>query len=364
MILLFTYVLIAVGISFLCSIAEAVILSVSTSYILALEQDTKAAGAILRKLKDDINSPLAVILTVNTIAHTVGATGAGAQAVAVFGSACVGIFSGVLTLIILVFSEIIPKALGAHYWRSLAPVTAYCLSFLVRALYPFVLLSNKLTKGLPHEPTLKGFNRKEFAAMAELGEQEGQLEKRESIVLQNLFQLREIRVKDAMTPRSVVFSLPEGNTVDNLLEKDKGNVFSRIPIYDEPENMTGFVLRSDLLVAQAARQSDKPLKSFSRKLYATLNESSLLKAFKEFIGKGVHIMLVVDEYGGMQGILTLEDILESLLGLEIIDESDKVVDMQKLARRLGALRRRKIGMDTENWMLKKNEQPVSKDNHH
>ena len=187
MTLLVTFVLIAVGISFLCSIAEAVILSVPTSYIVTKEQEGSPDGERLRKLKDDINSSLAVILTLNTIAHTVGAVGAGAQASKVFGSVYVGVFSAVLTLLILIFSEIIPKALGAHYWRNLAPATAYGLNFLVKALYPFVWLSNMLTKGLSQGPTLKGFSRQEFAAMAELGEQEGQLLEQESTVLQNLF---------------------------------------------------------------------------------------------------------------------------------------------------------------------------------
>ena len=180
MILLFTFVLIAVGFSFLCSIAEAVLLSVPMSFIVNAEQESETYGPILRKLKEDINSPLTVILTLNTVAHTIGAAGAGVQAVSVFGSVYFGLFSAVLTFIILVFSEIIPKALGAHYWRSLAPVTAYTLRFLIRVLYPFVLLSNKLTRGLTDGPTLQGFSRQEFRAMAELGEQEGELDKQES----------------------------------------------------------------------------------------------------------------------------------------------------------------------------------------
>jgi len=345
MVLLFTYVLVAVVFSFLCSIAEAVILSISTSYIVALEKEGKPHGVLLRKLKKDINSPLAVILTLNTIAHTIGAAGAGAQAAAVFGSVYVGLFSAILTLIILIFSEIIPKALGAHYWRKLAPVTAYTLNFLVRALFPFVLLSNKLTQGLSHEPSLKGFSRKEFTAMADLGEQEGQLDKQESHMLKNLFQLRETRVKSVMTPRSVVFGLSQESSVAEMLDKYSNKGFSRIPIYKEPENVTGFVLRDELLVAQASGQGDKQLRSFRRELFAILDESSLLQAFEEFINKGVHIMLVVDEYGSMQGILTLEDVLESLLGLEIMDESDAVADMQRIARRLGVIRRKKMGVD-------------------
>ncbi len=345
MLLLFIFVFIAVGFSFLCSIAEAVLLSVSTSFVVHAEQEGKAYGSVLRVLKDDINSPLAVILTLNTIAHTIGAAGAGAQAVAVFGSLYLGVFSAILTFVILIFSEIIPKALGAHHWRRLAPATAYSLSFLIRVLYPFVWLSNKLTRGLANEPTLQGFSRQEFKAMAELGEQEGQLHKHESVVLKNLFLLRETQIRSAMTPRPVVFAIQEDLSVADVLDIQKRKMFSRIPVYAEPETITGFVLRDDLLVAQSKGNSAARIKEFRRELEAILDASSLLQAFEVFVSRGVHIMLVVNEYGDTQGIITLEDILESLLGLEIMDESDTVEDMQVLARRLGTLRRKKMGLD-------------------
>lgn len=347
MLVLAAFVFTAVGFSFLCSVAEAVLLSVSMSFIVNAEQEGKAYGVVLRELKEDINSPLAVILTLNTIAHTMGAAGAGAQAAAIFGNVYLGLFSAILTLVILVFSEIIPKALGAHYWRKLAPMTAYSLRFLIRLLYPFVLLSNKLTQGLSHEPTLQGFSRKEFSAMAELGEQEGQLNKHESIVLQNLFRLREAQVRSAMTPRSVVFAMPEDCTVVDLLGKLNRKMFSRIPVFTDGDKITGFVLRDDLLVAQNDGQGEATLKTYRRELEAILDASSLLQAFETFVSRGVHIMLVVSEYGDTQGIITLEDILESLLGLEIMDESDTVEDMQVLARRLGMLRRKKMGLDQQ-----------------
>jgi magnesium and cobalt exporter, CNNM family len=342
MLLLFTYVSIAVGFSFLCSIAEAVLLSTTTSYIVNAERNNKAYGSTLRKLKDDINSPLAVILTLNTIAHTIGAAGAGAQAVAVFGSIYLGIFSGVLTLIILIFSEIIPKALGAHHWRKLAPMTAYTLQFLIRALYPFVLLSNRLTRGLTDEPTLQGFTRQEFSAMAELGEKEGQLEKQESQVLQNLFRLRDAKVRSAMTPRPVVFAMQEDSHISELLEKKSRRRFSRIPIYTGEDTITGFVLRDDLLVAQAEGSSESRLQKYRRDLKAIPESQSLLQALEDMIRTGAHIFLVVNEYGDTQGIITLEDILETLLGLEIVDESDTVEDMQILAQRLARIRRQRL----------------------
>ena len=197
MFLLITYVLFALVFSFLCSIAEAVILSVTSAYVALKEKDGKPSGTLLRKLKAEINKPLAAILTLNTIAHTVGAVGAGAQAVVVFGSAYLGVASAVLTLLILVVSEIIPKTLGAHHWRKLAPATAYGLRFLIWLLYPFVLLSEKLTGGITKGTTLSGFSRREFAVMADLGAEEGQLAKRESEILKNLLQLRKIRIQDS-----------------------------------------------------------------------------------------------------------------------------------------------------------------------
>lgn len=345
MILLFTFVLIAVGFSFLCSIAEAVLLSVPISFIVNAEQEGQKCGPILRELKDDINSPLTVILTLNTVAHTIGAAGAGVQAVSVFGSIYFGLFSAILTFVILVFSEIIPKALGAHYWRKLAPITAYTLRFLIRVLYPFVLLSNLLTRGFTNGAALQGFSRQEFRAMAELGEQEGELDKQESAVLKNLFRLREIKIRTVMTPRSVVFAMQEDQTVGDVLGKKHHKFFSRIPLYAERDTITGFVLRTDLLVAQNEGDSLAPLKHYQRELSAILDASSLLQAFETFVSMDIHIMLVVNEYGDMQGIVTLEDILESLLGLEIVDELDAVEDMQVLARRLGALRRKRMGVD-------------------
>lgn len=345
MVPLFLFLFVAIGFSFLCSIGEAVLLSVTTVYIALLEKNDKPSGPLLRKLKEDIHSPLAAILTLNTIAHTVGAAGVGAQSAVLFGSVYVGITSAILTVLILVFSEIIPKTLGTHYWRSLAPATAYSLKYLILALYPFVKLSEKLTQGLANEPTLKGFSRKEFAAMAELSVDEGQLAQQESEMLKNLLLLQEARVKDAMTPRTVVFSLPEDTNIADFFLNHKNSRFSRIPIYvDDHEKVTGFVLRSDLLEALASENSTGTVKDYRRELTAISSSSSLSQAFEEFLRRHAHIMLVVDEYGSMEGVLALEDVLETLLGLEIIDEVDKTEDMQKLARRLWKRRARNMGV--------------------
>ncbi|MDH5445695.1 MAG: CNNM domain-containing protein [Gammaproteobacteria bacterium] len=346
MTLLITYVTIALLFSFLCSVAEAVILSVSPAHIALLEKDGKPSGKLLRQMKEDINKPLAAILTLNTITHTMGAAGAGAQAAIVFGNAYVGAASAVLTLLILIFSEIIPKTLGAHYWRGLAPITAFGLRGLVWVLYPFVKVSEWMTKGLTHGPTLSGFSREEFAAMAELSEKEGELAQKETMILKNLLLLRETRVHDAMTPRTVVFSLPETLRIEEFFHKYDHVRFSRIPIYkNSQEQITGFVLRADLLLAQARGNTDTPLSNYCRSMPALLDSMSLSQAFDELMRQRAHIVMAVDEYGGLSGILTLEDLLETLLGLEIVDEGDKAEDMQKLAQRLRRKRLKDMGVD-------------------
>ncbi len=348
MLLLVTYVLIALGFSFLCSVAEAVLLSVTTAHVALLEKNGHKSGALLRQLKDNVNKPLAAILTLNTIAHTIGAAGAGAQAAVVFGNAYVGVASAVLTLLILVFSEIIPKSLGAHFWRQLAPATAYTLKYLVIVLYPFVKLSEKLTSNLTSEPTLNGFSREEFMAIADLSYKEGQIAEQEHQLLQNLLIFRDARVSVAMTPRTVIFSLSETITVEEFFHKYDQVPFTRVPIYsDDPENITGFVFRSDLLLAQARGNTTSMLSNYRRDIAVTLKSMSLSHVFNELLRSKVHMMLVVDEYGGIEGIITLEDVLETLLGLEIVDEKDEAIDMQREARRLWKHRANKMGIKTE-----------------
>lgn len=348
MLLLIVYVSIALGFSFLCSVAEAVILSVTHPYISLLEKDGHGAAELLRRMKQNVNDPLAAILTLNTTAHTIGAAGAGAQAAVVFGNAYVGVASAILTLLILIFSEIIPKTLGAHYWRQLAPSTAYLLQFLIWLLYPFIWMSAILTRLLSAGHGHGQFRRDEFAAMAQVGVEEGKLDQHESLILNNLLLLRETRVSDVMTPRTVVFSLDEALLVKDYFEQHNSSRFSRIPVYkDNRDHVTGFVLRSDLLLSHARGNSEKPLTVYRRDITAVPNNSSLQTTFEILMQKRSHIMLVVDEYGSMEGILTLEDILETLLGIEIVDEGDKIDDMRKLARRLWRKRAEEMGIEIE-----------------
>lgn len=348
MFLLILYISLALVVSFLCSIAEAVLLSVSPAHIALLEREGKPSGRVLRMLTTDINKPLAAILTLNTVSHTVGAAGAGAQTSAVFGSAWLGAMSALLTILILVFSEIIPKTLGAYYWKELAPAVGYGLRFLVVALAPFVYLSQKMTKGMTAEPKLTGFNRDEFLAMADISLREGQIAEQESQILKNLLLLRDMRVRDAMTPRTVVFSVSETMTVKEFFERWGKSRFSRIPVYrEEPAKIEGFVLRNDLLLAQSRGNDHNTLESYRRELPALLDSMSLADALTQLFRLKAHMVMVVNEYGSVEGVLTLEDVMETLLGVEIIDEEDKTVNMRKLARRLWRQRAESMGINVD-----------------
>jgi len=350
MLMLFVYVFVALGFSFFCSIAEAVLLSVTTPYIALLEQKGNPAGALLRRHCANINQPLAAILTLNTIAHTVGAAGAGAQVAVIFGSAYLGVASAILTLLILVLSEIIPKSLGAHHWRALAPLTAYGLKYLIWALYPLVKLADGLTRRLGHGEGLTGVSRDEFSALVDIGAEDGELEQWEKRILKNLLLLSETTAKNCMTPRTVMFCLAQNTTVDAYIKTYSNKRFSRIPIYHgDPENISGFVLRSDLLLARGEGQGQTHLRDYRRNLPAMLSAMSVIHALNELQRQHSHIMLIVDEYGGVEGLLSLEDVLETLLGLEIMDESDSTADMQKLALRLWQRRALKdnLSVDTQ-----------------
>lgn len=346
--LLIIYMLVALLFSFFCSIAEAVLLSVRPTYVAALESREDPAAKTLRALKDRLDRPLAAILSLNTIAHTVGAVGVGGQAAVVFGSAYVGVASAVLTLLVLVLSEIIPKTLGATYWRELAPVLAPVIMGLTRILLPFVWLSEKLTRFLARGKDGFTFSRDELRAMAEIGAEEGALEVKEMRIVSNLMRLRALSVRDVMTPRSVVFMLPADMTVSAFFAEHATTPFSRIPIYDEDrDDVTGYVLKSELFAAQAHDQFDRALREFKRPWLALPDFLTVSECFDRLVREQSHIALVVDEYGTVQGLLTLEDILETLIGLEITDELDTVADMQTLAHLRWKERMAALGIDPD-----------------
>lgn len=348
MTLLFVYLFLALGVSFLCSILEAVLLSVNQSYIAVLENQGRRSAKLLRKLKDDVDRPLSAILSLNTIAHTVGAAGVGAQAQIVFGYSYVGIASAVLTLLILFLSEIIPKTLGATYWKTLAPVAARMLRWMIWFLYPFVVLSMTITRLLSDEKERPTFSREEFSAMADRGVEEGIFEKEESDILKNLVRFNSLRIKDIMTPRVVVVSFHEDTTVADVFEQYEELRFSRLPVYGKKEDdITGYILKNDLLIQLAQDQASATLKELKRDILILPETIALQNLFEKLLENQEHIAVAVDEYGGFSGIVTMEDVVETLLGMEIVDEVDAIEDMQKQARKNWRKRARKLGIVEE-----------------
>ncbi len=345
MTILFFYLALAIGVSFLCSILEAVLLSINSSYVTVLEKKNPRAGGILKKLKKDIDRPLSAILSLNTTAHTVGAAGVGAQAQVVFGNAYVSITSVVLTLAILIFSEIIPKTLGATYWKKLSAFTAYATRMLIYATYPLVLLSMGITKMLSSEDNEPTVSREEFSAMAELGFEEGVFEEGESKIFKNLIKFRSLKVKDVMTPRIVVIKFRDDLTISETLDKKEQLYVSRIPVYgDNEEDITGYILKNDLYYNLSEGHGDRKLKDIRRDVMIVPETASLKVLFERLLEKQEHIAVVVDEYGGFSGVVTMEDAVETLLGMEIVDEIDTIEDMQKLARQKWRERAGRLGI--------------------
>lgn len=333
MIALLLYFLLAVLISFLCSILEAVLLSVSHAHIELLIGDGLRSGRILKKLKERVDRPLAAILTVNTVANTVGAAGVGAQALALFGSGWVALASGLLTFVILVFSEVIPKTLGTAYWKQLAPFSAYAITGLIFLCYPMVLflraISRLIARGGGGQARV---TRRELSALAGIGADEGTLMGKEKRVIQNLLRLKYIRAGDVMTPRSVMSALRQDLTVSEAMAEMQQLKFSRIPVYEgNVDRITGLVLRIRIFEAQTEGKGHLTLEQLSQPIHAVPESKSIAGTLDEFIKRREHLFLVVDEYGGTEGIVTLEDAIETLLGVEIVDEFDSVADMRQYA---------------------------------
>lgn len=332
MTLLLIYLSIALIVSFVCSIMEAVLLSVPLSYLKSkFDTGDKNAEAMIG-LKEDIDKPLSAILSLNTVAHTVGAAGVGAQATVVFGEAYFGLVSAILTVLILVLTEIIPKTLGANYSKDLVGITAKVIKGMIFMIYPLVWLSTKLTKMLSREKAQLTTSREEISALASIGTQEGIFADKENKIIQNLIKLKSLKIKAIMTPRIVVVTANEDMTLQEFLKNKEFLHFSRIPIYqDNRDNITGYVFRELVFEKLAEDQFDLKLKDIKRKIVTFSESITLFTAWEELLERKEHISLVIDEYGGMNGISTLEDIIETLLGFEIVDEKDKVEDMQQYA---------------------------------
>ncbi|SUD90472.1 CNNM domain-containing protein [Psychrobacter phenylpyruvicus] len=349
-VLLIAFVVLSVFVSFVCSVSEAALLTMTPSYVASIAEENPKKSAMLKEVKiDKIDQSIAAILTLNTVAHTVGSLGAGAQATIVFGSQWFGVFSVVMTLIILIGSEIIPKTLGTVYWRRLSGPVAYFVKGTIFLLYPLIWFSEKITKLLTRGKKAHTFSRNEFAALASVGEQSGQIDPLESRIIRNLLAFGAIKVEDIMTPRSVMHAFDQSITVAELLANRPKLMFSRLPIYDEDlDKVTGFVLKSDILLAKANNHMDKPLESYKREITFVFSKMKLFDLLDLMLNSRIHIAITVGEYGEVKGLVTLEDVLETLLGLEIVDEVDRVEDMQALARQMMQRRSARLGMLVEN----------------
>ncbi|MDA7921505.1 hemolysin family protein [Verrucomicrobiales bacterium] len=343
--LLIVYFCLAIGVSFFCSVWEAVILSVTNPYVANLKNKKPKVGLRLEELKTHIGRPLTSILTLNTIAHTVGAMGVASQVTALGGGKWDAAAGALMTFAILILSEIIPKNLGAQHWRTWAPWVSLCLQILAKIMTPVVWFIELFSKGHHGEAA---FSREELRVMAEVGTRQGKLKEDESRILENLLTLGEISVKEVMTPRVVVFALPEDTTVQLYLDRHNSSPFSRIPLYSENrDDIKGFVLKHDILLAAARDQFDVTLKELVREIAAMPQITKLTDAFQHLVANRHHVAIVLDEYGGMGGLVTMEDVVETLLGLEIVDEADTREDMQEFARNLWTTRAKKMGLEME-----------------
>jgi CBS domain containing-hemolysin-like protein len=334
MTLLVLYGVLAIGVSFLCSLLEASLLSVPRGHVEVLAESGHRMGKLLKRMKDDIDRPLAAILTLNTIAHTVGAAGVGAEVGMLYGDVWVGFASGVMTLLILVLSEIIPKTLGAVHAKSLSSFTAATTQFLMWICLPLLFLleqMNRLIGGKKQEQ----ISRAELATTLRMGHEGGALSADELRVAQNVLALRGVRVEKILTPRTVVFAIQADEKIVEVLEKHRPIRFSRIPIYDATlDGADRYVTRHDLRHAIDMGRGEDSVASIARPMPHVPELATVSDALGQALSSRHQIMSVVDEYGGLAGIVTLEDLIETLLGIEIVDETDPAVDMQDVAKRL------------------------------
>ena len=340
--LLILFFVLSVGVSFICSVLESVLLSINMSYVSVLEKERPSVGKLLRVQKENINKSIAGILILNTIANTLGAAAVGAQASIVFGNDAVVIVSVVLTFAILFLSEIIPKTIGAMYWKSLAPIASQFIRIFIWLTYPIILttlaVTNKIGKGAADANTL---TKEELLQSMLQGEDDGVIDEKESDVIENILNLDNIKVSEVLTPRSVVFALDEEMSVREVVDTQEAIFkFSRIPVYNKSiEDVTGLILTKKLF-KQALKDDSVRIKDIKNEMF-TINENiPVSKALDLFISKKEHMFLVMDNYDQTDGIITLEDCVETILGVEIMDESDTTEDMRELAKRKMKLKRK------------------------
>ena len=356
--LLILFAVVSIFFSFMCSILEAVLLSITPTFINVKKAEGKAYAFTLENLKKDVDKPLIAILTLNTIAHTVGAILVGVQAeklpykFEILGVNLVGIVSAIMTLLILVVSEIIPKTIGAKFWKGLANFTSKALTIMITPLkYTGILwllqLTTKIIGGKGHHGSV--LSREDFSAMADIAHEEGVFEESESKVIKNLLTFKEVFTKDVMTPRTVMKIANEETTVEEFFSNNQNLRFSRIPIFkDKADNITGLVLKDEIYKEMANQNGTKKLAELKRPILFTNRNLPIPDLFNQLVESKNHVALVVDEYGTVTGIVSMEDVIETLLGLEIVDESDAETDMQHLARKNWETRAKKLGIIEEN----------------
>ncbi|MDL2315423.1 CNNM domain-containing protein [Bacteroidales bacterium OttesenSCG-928-C19] len=330
--LLAFFLLLALSVSFLCSVLEAVLLSSTTSYIEKLEMEGKDVSA-MKKWKKNMEKALSAILSLNTIAHTIGSAGVGAQVTKLWGNAYFGIASIVLTILILVLSEILPKSIGTNYWKSLTVFAGKTISVLVIIMYPFVIVSKQLTRIFSKKKEEQTVSKEEIAVMADIGHKEGVFDETQNKIIQNIIKLSDITVNRIMTPRTVMVAAQEDITIQDFLENKEFLTFSRIPVYGKSlDDVDGYVLRYDLIENYSEEKAQMPIRIFKREIAVTYEYNTLIDTWEQLSKKREHLAVVVSEYGGVEGLITLEDIIETIIGLEIVDERDNTPDMQENAK--------------------------------
>ena len=349
MTLLLTYLLGALLISFLCSILEAVLMSTPISYITMREDEGYKPATRMKAYKQDPSRPIAAILTLNTIANTIGAAGVGRQATLLFGSAWFGLVSALMALLILIFSEIIPKTIGASHWKSLMGFAAKAIRVLIVLLFPLVWCVEGLQKLITPKSSDTAISREEVGAMADVAEESGELDEDENEIIQNIINIDEVTASEAMTPRVVAAIAPESMSIRAFYKDRRFYHHSRIPVYvGNDEYITGYILRMDALQLMAEDKFDAKLGDIRRDVESFPEDTPIEKIWDEMLEKKEQIVIIINEYGSFQGVLTMEDVIETILGDEIVDERDAVVDMQQLARekwmKQAAARKRKPGV--------------------
>lgn len=324
--------LVSIVLSALCSTLEATLLSTPLSYITGLEEQGRKGATRLKRLKQNSDRPISAILCINTIANTVGASVVGSLVFEVYGDALVGIFSTIFTFAILIFSEIIPKTIGTSYWRTLALPAAGIINFMIIISFPLVWVLEHMQRLISSHSDQVSVSREDISAMVSVATEEEEIEKEEKKMIQNILKLDEVTAHEIMTPSVVVEMVPGNMTIREFYDSE--NTHSRILVYDEEndEYITGYVLRQEVLEKMAEDKFSATLNDILRPVLRFSEEDSVSDIWEILLEKKEHISVILDEYGSLRGIVTMEDVIETMLGHEIVDEKDEVVDMQEYAK--------------------------------